>query len=281
MRRLDRRMTNAQARRDLQRWRAPGTSVVSIGIGYAIILAFASTCIYLLLYVCLAAALYFGYRFVIEAAWLGVGICAIGAAAVIYMLFPSGLGGKIITARRSQFPRLSAALDEVSRRVGAPVPHRVILTPSAEAFVLARRPLRRLFRRELVLGLGVGALPLLSEVDLKAILAHELAHYRHGDATLHRYYAHAETALARLVYMLSSNASSPRHSRYRFYARSTAALVYGEVAMDLLTLPVGAFWIVFHFLRLRCARLREWIDGAGNGAEHAAWIGTLAHCRDA
>jgi Zn-dependent protease with chaperone function len=197
-----------------------------------------------------------GHRYVIERVWGGLPLCALGAGVVIFMLYRRPRRPKGIEAPSTEFPRLAAALTEVSQRVGVPVPRRVILTPHAEAFVYAHRPLRRFFRRELVLGLGAGALPLLSEVDLKAILAHELAHYRHGDAVLQRYFVGAEEALARLVYILRSDPSTARRiSRYGSRARAGAALA--DLTVDLLTLPVRAIWMLFHFLRLRESRTAE------------------------
>lgn len=253
IRRFDRRIATSQARRDLQRLRSSGTRIEHIGIGYAIILFIISTFIYLLLYAALAVMLYFGVRIAIEQAWIGLGLCMVVAAAIIYMLFPGRTRRKEIEAPKTTYPRLTAALDEVSQRVGAPPPQRVILTPRSEAFVYSHRPFRRFFRRELVLGLGVGALPLMSETDLKAVLAHELAHYRHGDAVLHRYYTGAENALARFVYLVSSGATTSRrwNTNRNPYGRSF------ELALDLLTLPVRLVWVPFHFLRLNESRMAE------------------------
>lgn len=252
-RRLDRKVANRRASKDLRLLRTQGKRAATIGLGYTAVLFVVSTCIYLLLLAALAASLYFGYRFVLDRAWVGVGLCALGAGAVAYMLFRAPARHKGVVAAPTQYPRLAAALAEVSQRVGAPMPHRIVLTPHAEAFVYSHRPLRGFFRRELVLGLGAGALPLLSETDLKAVLAHELAHYRHGHTLLHRYFGYAEAALARLIYILHSG---PRPSR-RVIRMRRDGTVFADMAMDLLTLPVRAVWIVFHLLRLHESRTAE------------------------
>jgi Zn-dependent protease with chaperone function len=211
------------------------------------------------LYATLVASVFYGYRFVIERAWVGLAVCVLGASAVIFMLYRRPPRPKGIEAPRMQFPRLAAALTEVSQRVGAPVPHRVILTPHAEAFVYPHRPLRRFFRRELVLGLGMGALPLLAEVDLKTILAHELAHYRHGDPTQHRYFSGAENALARLIDILRIDDSPSRRIMRSGRSRGsvTDGIMLAELVMGLVMLPIRAIWMLFHLLRLRESRMAE------------------------
>jgi Zn-dependent protease with chaperone function len=255
MRRLDRRLATAQARKDLTRLLAPGKGIATIGIGYTAVLLVATTCIYLLLYGALAFFLYFGYVFATERAWIGLGLCAWGVGAVAFMLFvprrhPKGIDGPL-----ARYPQLADALAEVGRSIDAPLPHRILLTPGAEAFVFTRRPVRRLFRRELVLGLGAGALPLLSTQDVKAILAHELAHFRHGDPGLHSYFRGAENALARLLELLRVEPSPSR--RYVRGNVAGAGTVLAELAMLLLALPVGVLWLAIHLLRLRESRTAE------------------------
>ena len=71
--------------------------------------------------------------------------------------------------------------------------------PGTNFFAGTHHPLRRLFRRELVLGVGVGALPALSEQEAKAILAHELAHLRGSGIMLHKYVAVAPSALRHVM----------------------------------------------------------------------------------
>jgi Zn-dependent protease with chaperone function len=258
MRRLDRRLATAQARKDLTRLLVPGKGIATIGMGYTAVLLVATTCIYLLLYGALAACVYFGYVFATERAWIGLGLCAWGVGAVMFMLFVPRRHPKGIEGPPARYPQLADALAEVGRSIDAPLPHRILLTPGAEAFVYTRRPVRRLFRRELVLGLGAGALTLLSTQDVKAILAHELAHFRHGDPGLHSYFRGAENALARLMEILRVEQSPSR--RTIGYGRGNVAAsgtVLAELAMLLLTLPVGFLWLVIHFLRLRESRTAE------------------------
>lgn len=120
-------------------------------------LALASTLIYVVLIAGLVASIFLGYLSVLDAAWLGTAFCVLFAAMFIFMLYPRRPRPRGIEAPRGKFTRLATAMDEVSQRVGAPVPHRVIITPGAEAYVFSRRLVRRLFRRELVLGPGSGS----------------------------------------------------------------------------------------------------------------------------
>jgi Zn-dependent protease with chaperone function len=180
----------------------------------------------------------------------------------IYSLFSFPRRTKGIEAPTKQYPILATALGEVGARVGAPMPNRILLVPAAEAYVFQRRPLRRLFRRELVLGLGVGALPLLSDLDLKAILAHELAHYRHADTALHKYFGHAEVALHRFIDLLMDTVNSQRRGRiirrrYRSGSVVSADTELAAMLVWLITLPLGLLWFLFHMLRRAESRAAE------------------------
>jgi hypothetical protein len=135
LRRLDRKLANIQARKDLKRVLATSNKVASLGMGYTAALFLASTAVYLLLNAALAALIYFGYGFTTEQARVGLGACAAGACIVAYMLFSRRMRPKGIEAPVAQYPRLASALSEVSQRVGAPLPHRILLTPGSEAFV--------------------------------------------------------------------------------------------------------------------------------------------------
>jgi Zn-dependent protease with chaperone function len=145
----------------------------------------------------------------------------------------------------------------VSQRIGAPVPHRVVLVPQAQAFVYQHHLLRRLFQRERVLCIGAGALPLLSDADLKAILAHELAHYRHGHTALHLYTRRAEHALHNFITILRDAVTVQYHpGRRARYSPSYLATAAATVVW-IATLPIGVLYILFHLLHLAESRTAE------------------------
>jgi Zn-dependent protease with chaperone function len=193
-------------------------------------------------------------------AWLGVAFGGLLSAFLIYALYPRHPRPKGVVATRQQFPRLAAALDEVSKRIEAPAPHRVVLVPGTQVYVYQHRPWRRFFLRELMLGLGAGALPLLTEQDLKAVLAHELAHYRHGDTALHKYFGRAEMALYHIIDMFEETVRSQTYmaSGYRRrYGASGGVTLIAALVLWLVTLPLRVLWWVFHLLRLAESRQAE------------------------
>jgi Zn-dependent protease with chaperone function len=160
-----------------------------------------------------------------------------------------------VEASRDRFPRLFTALEEVSGRLKAPLPGRVVLVPGVTAYVYQHRPPRRLFRRELVLGLGVGSLPLLSDLDLKAILAHELAHFGQSHTRLHGYFAGAERVLYRTLDLLQGARQSG--SRRYFYGYGSRTNMTADLVASVVSLPVRALWMGFHLVRMAESRAAE------------------------
>jgi Zn-dependent protease with chaperone function len=236
-------------------WRIAGGA--SLGAGYVALLMFASTVVYLVIGALLMGSAALAVLYVLQSDWFGAGVCAVVTLVAVFSLFEGRSKLRGVEAPRDRFPALAAALDDVSQRVGAPVPHRVVLVPEASAFAFQRRPLRRLFRCELVMGLGAGALPLLSELDLKAILAHELAHYRHGHTAVHLYVWRAEQALRNFIGVLMDAFRVQRGpSRY---VRSSGQFftVLATLAVVIVMLPISLLLVVFHLLRLAESRSAE------------------------
>ena len=77
---------------------------------------------------------------------------------------------------RADAPRLSTAVDEVARRLGARPPGQIRLTYLPCCGVVA-------WGRSRALILGLPLLHVLTLAELRAVLAHELAHLARGDAT--------------------------------------------------------------------------------------------------
>lgn len=263
--RIDRRFASRSAHADLRKVAAGGAALSRVGPLYSAVLFVASSLVYLIIAAVVAWLAWSAILWTLEGAWLGVFIAVVLLALVAVSLYEGQPRLKGVEATRERFPRLFAALDEVSARVRAPMPTRVVLLPRAEAFVFQRRPVRRLFfRRELVLGLGAGALPLMSDVDLKAILAHELAHFGMGHTSLHRYYGRAETLLVGLLQTMfeavgAQTGRSPNR-RYRYIGYSPASstvVLLGTCIVWVLSLPLRLVLVGFHLLRLAESRAAE------------------------
>jgi Zn-dependent protease with chaperone function len=90
---------------------------------------------------------------------------------------------------RDDCPGLFAQIEEVARRVGTEPPDEVWLAPGAEFSVhqRGRGPFGLFGTRRRVLTLGLCVFHFLTVSELRAILAHELAHFSHADTSWHRF----------------------------------------------------------------------------------------------
>lgn len=258
--RTDRRLANRMAHRDLVRLASGTWQPGRLSLGYKVVLVMASTLIYIVFLTLLLGSIALTVKFALEQAWLGAVVLGIIAAFTLMSLSVGQPDLRGIETTRQQFPHLWSAVDEVARQIGAQMPRRVVLLPGTTAFVFQHHPVRRLFRRERVLGLGVGYLPLLSATELKALLAHELAHYRHGHPALHRYIGRAGLALTRLLDTLKEGMASQTYSGNRLVRRrgsGSITLVVGIFLVWLLTLPLRLLHMLFHLLRLAESRGAE------------------------
>lgn len=196
--RMDRRWAAAQARRDLRRLASRGEAAGTLGIVYVALLVLASTMTYLVVYGLFVAAVALTVSSLLDRAWLGLGVGVVLVAAIGWELFRPHPSPKGIAAPPERFPRLFAALDEVAARVGTRPPQQVVLTPGAVCAISRRHSLRHPLGQHVV-SIGVAMLPLMSDVELKSILAYELAHGMHGDAFLYRFSGNAELRLRGLL----------------------------------------------------------------------------------
>jgi hypothetical protein len=147
-------------------------------------------------------------------------------------------------------------------------PSRALLVPGAVFFVVQAHPLRRLFWRVRTLGIGVGALPLMSDVEMKPIIAHEMAHYGRMRLAPHRYYAGAERALAQIVRAPQDTISSESRARNRYqrvyydggYRGNIATSMgfFSSLLICIMTLPIQVVLALFHLLLLRESRTAEY-----------------------
>lgn len=235
-----------------------------LGALYTALLLISSTIIYAIVAFLLVGSAALTVKYATEHAWLGVVVMAIIFLITVSSLFVARPKADGVTATRERFHALFAALDEVCAKVGASLPHRVVLLPTAEAYVFQHRPARRMFRREVVLALGAGALPLLRDVEVEAILAHEMARYGFGHIAFSRFYGRAEAALSNFIEAMLEAVGSQTSARQRMYFRrsvrwsSGAGFAYvGALIVVIASLPVRLVLIVFHLIRMAESRAAE------------------------
>lgn len=101
----------------------------------------------------------------------------------------------------TEAPRLHAMVEELSLRAGLPKP-RVCLIPSAQpnAFATGRNP------RNGVVAVTAGIMEILSERELRGVLAHELAHIRNRDILVCTIAASIAGAVTYIAHMLQFSA---------------------------------------------------------------------------
>jgi Zn-dependent protease with chaperone function len=265
---LDRRISLAQAQNDLARLANNRDKPLRLNPFYTLTLLLVSTLIYLLVLGIFVGTVALIVWSILDKAWLGLIIGVLLLALQMVALWEGRFAPKGIRVKRDRFPQIFAAIDDVSARTGLRHPSRVLLVPGTVFFVAQTHPLRRLFWRERTLGIGVGALPLMSDVEMKAIIAHEMAHYGRMRLALHRYYAGAERGLAQIVRALQDTISSEsrarnRYKRFYYYGgyRGNIATSMGcavSLLIWIVTLPIQVVLGLFHLLLLHESRTAEY-----------------------
>lgn len=109
-----------------------------------------------------------------------------------------------ITIDLSKEPALAREIENVAASLREPMPSDVYLLGDANAFVMEAQGRR-------ILGLGLPLLQMLSIGELRAVLAHEFAHYYAGDTRLGPYVHSAQLAMARVYQNLGSKSSALRY----------------------------------------------------------------------
>jgi Zn-dependent protease with chaperone function len=84
---------------------------------------------------------------------------------------------------RSSHPRLFAEIDSIASALNEPVPRDVYLIGEANAFVADRGGMMGLGSRR-IMGLGLPLLSTMTVSQIRAVLAHEFAHYYGGDTSV-------------------------------------------------------------------------------------------------
>ncbi len=275
---LDRRLAGKMARGELARI-ARKKSVASSGdLLYLALLTIMSTVIYLVIGALFVGSIIWFVQLLMVRAWIGAVLVGIIVLYLYWALF--GLPQRIrgIVAPVSDYPRLAAVLAEVAQRVGVKTPRWVILIPGAN-FSLNRRMLwgRSLFP-QVVVGVGAASLAQMNDLEIRAILAYLLAHYRHEHTLIARFFRGAETALFHIIdgmrAGISTNfafrgvkdgvlADSPsifriRNSYYTARANTNIAMMAAAFVLWIVLLPLRLLWFVFHLMRLRQSRANEY-----------------------
>lgn len=113
-----------------------------------------------------------------------------GVWAILRGLFARAGGAPLGLAKTAEeCPRLYEALGEVARRVDTRPVDEVVLAPGAEISVHQKGagPFGLFGDKKRVLTLGLSSLHFLTVGELKAILAHEYAHFSHSDTFYNRF----------------------------------------------------------------------------------------------
>ncbi|HEX6540467.1 MAG TPA: M48 family metallopeptidase [Ktedonobacterales bacterium] len=267
--RTDRRLADGQARRDLQRLATQGDSASALNVFYLWLLLVAATVIYVLIAAMIALCLWLIVSTILDLSFLGAIVGGIMLALIVMPLWPHPRSHKGIPVTRERFPALMAALDEVSRQIGVPVPKRVVLMPNDDLDITYT------LSGGNILHLGVANLPLLSDVEMKSLLAHELAHASHGDTLLHRFCAQAEFLLHGVVYGILEGIMGQTYGAMRNTQRwvrgggtvSSGVGFIGLVISWTVLLPFRLLWSAYHLLRMHQSRMAEF--AADRAAIHA------------
>jgi Zn-dependent protease with chaperone function len=158
-------------------------------------------------------------------------------------LAPRYADGVEVTAQSS--PMLHATVQELARLVGAPRVHRILIGHAHNASVLQWRYGWRPWRRN-TLVLGYPLLATLTPEQMRAVIAHELAHLTHAHGRFSGWVHRTRRMWLQLMDILERHRAVPVHvyALYRFYVprftRHAAALSREhEVIADRLAAAVA------------------------------------------
>jgi Zn-dependent protease with chaperone function len=98
----------------------------------------------------------------------------------------------------TEHPRLHALVREVAHSTGGRAPDSLYLAHDVNAFAGVRRA-RVFARRESVVGIGLPLLAVLTETEVRSVLAHEMGHHIAGDVRLGPWVHRTRVAIGRAV----------------------------------------------------------------------------------
>jgi Zn-dependent protease with chaperone function len=257
---LDRRIAARAARRELARIARNKSASGASSLLYIALLSMLSTLIYLAIGGLLVGSLVLLVFYAMGGFWLGFALDGAIALYLFWALFglPSRVYG--IVARTGAYPQLAAILGEVGGCVGVKAPTWVIVYPGAGFYVTRRMLWGRAPLPQRVVGVGAASLALLNDHELRAILAHELAHYQHEHTFFGRFFGGAESALRHIIDGLRAGID---HNYSGGHARMNSAFgnlgeAIGTAVVWVVTIPLRIVWFIFHMVRLRLSRANEY-----------------------
>lgn len=258
---FDRRMAARIAWRDLKRITENKGATSPRGPLYLLALLALSTLVYLALGALIAGAIGLMVYYVTDGLWVGVVLDAVVLLYLYTALFGFPTRSRAIVAPLSAYPRLEALTREVAGRVKVKPPRWVILVPGANFFISRRMLWGKALLPQTVLGVGVAGLALLSEQELRALLAHELAHHRYAHTLSALYFGYAERALHSVISAARQGIETNTRGTRGVHGMNDVGLNVGimlaVVVVWIVTLPLRLLWVIFHLLRLRISRSHE------------------------
>lgn len=173
-------------------------AVVMVLASYVVVLCIAAACVYLP-YLLLVNVTTTG-----QAVFLFLsGIAAAGA--IVWSLVPrwDKFQAPGLLLERGSQPRLFAELDAIAAALDEPLPREVYLVGQVNAFVADRGGIMGFGSRR-VMGIGLPLLSTLTVPEIRAVLAHEFAHYYSGDTRMGPWVYKTQTAMIRTFQNIGS-----------------------------------------------------------------------------
>jgi Zn-dependent protease with chaperone function len=258
---FDRRMAARIAWRDLKRITEQKGPTSPRGPLYLLALLALSTLIYLALGALIVGAIGLLVFYVSDGLWVAVVLDGVVLLYLYTAIFGFPTRSRAIVAPLSDYPRLEALTREVAARVKVKAPRWVNLTPDANFSITRRMLWGKALLPQPVLGVGVAGLALLSEQELRAVLAHELAHDRYAHTLTTRYFGYAEQALHSVISAarqgIETNTRGTRSIPGWNNLGPNLGVMLAVVVVWIVTLPLRLLWVIFHLLRLRISRSHE------------------------
>jgi heat shock protein HtpX len=164
---------------------------------------------YVVLLLMAAACVYFPFLLLTSVQNINVLFLFLGgvvvAGAILWSVFPrrDKFERPGLLLEREAHPRLFAELDAIAAALKEPVPREVYLVGQANAFVADRGGMLGFGSRR-VMGIGLPLLSCLTVTEIRAVLAHEFAHYYSGDTRMGPWVYNTQTAMVRMFQNMGS-----------------------------------------------------------------------------